>query len=101
MCWPGRIKSSDDIFNFRLPIFDLGESNMTQIFQANLLSFRSDNPKSSQRYLKFFLRLIMGDRSDDVEGHTRTRERMAHGNVYAPVRRPDRVCVSLFRPYRD
>src|SRR5215813_15585488 len=58
-------------------------------------------PKSSQRYLKFFLRLIMGDRSDDVEDHTRTRERMAHGNVYALVRRPDRVCVSLFRPYRD
>src|SRR5262249_24941063 len=57
--------------------------------------------KSSQRYLKFFLRLIMGDRSDDVEGHTRTRERMAHGNVYALERRPDRVCVSLFRPYRD
>src|SRR5215510_13608734 len=56
---------------------------------------------SSQRYLKFFLRLIMVDRSDDVEGHTRTRERMAHGNVYALVRRPDRVCVSLFRPYRD
>src|SRR5215831_17867805 len=57
--------------------------------------------KSSQRYLKFFLRLIMVDRSDDVEGHTRTRERMAHGNVYALVRRPDRACVSLFRPYRD
>src|SRR5262245_48734083 len=57
--------------------------------------------RSSQRYLKFFLRLIMVDRSDDVEGHTRTRERMAHGNVYALVRRPDRVCVSLFRPYRD
>src|SRR5215831_12863515 len=56
---------------------------------------------SSQRYLKFFLRLIMVDRSDDVEGHTRTRERMAHGNVYALERRPDRVCVSLFRPYRD
>src|SRR5262244_3467174 len=57
--------------------------------------------KTSQRYLKFFLRLIMVDRSEDVEGHTRTRERMAHGNVYALVRRPDRVCVSLFRPYRD
>src|SRR5262245_28750075 len=46
MCWCEQIKSSDDIFDFRLPIFDLGESNMTQIFQANLLSFRSDNPKS-------------------------------------------------------
>src|SRR5262249_1327569 len=64
------------------------------------LAFGLD-PNSSQRYLKFFLRLIMVDRSDDVEGHTRTRERMAHGNVYALVRRPDRVCVSLFRPYRD
>src|SRR5215510_15143586 len=30
----------------------------------------SHNLKSSQRYLKFFLRLIMVDRSDDVEGHT-------------------------------
>src|SRR5262245_60610138 len=46
MCWCEQIKSSDDIFDFRLPIFDWGESNMTQIFQANLLSFRSDNPKS-------------------------------------------------------
>src|SRR5215471_4307144 len=54
MYWRGRIKSSDDIFNFRLPIFDLGESNMTQIFQANLLSFRSDNPKSKIENLKWW-----------------------------------------------
>jgi len=37
-----------------LPIFDLGESNMTQIFQANLLSFRSDNPKSKIENLKWW-----------------------------------------------
>src|SRR5215475_15569374 len=54
MYWRGRIKSSDDIFDFRLPIFDLGESNMTQIFRANLLSFRSDNPKFKIENLKWW-----------------------------------------------
>jgi len=39
--------------DFRLPIFDLGETNMTQIFPANLLSFRSDNPKSKIENLKW------------------------------------------------
>src|SRR5262249_31335137 len=33
---------------------DLGESNMTQIFQANFLSFRSDNPKSKIENLKWW-----------------------------------------------
>jgi hypothetical protein len=43
----------------------------------------------------------MGDRSDHVVGLTRTSERTADENVYAPVWQPDRVCLPLFRPYRD
>src|SRR5262245_13186014 len=50
--WRG---SWDTKFNeFWIADFRLGESNMTQIFQANLLSFRSDNPKSKIKNLKWW-----------------------------------------------
>src|SRR4029450_9400147 len=38
----------------------------------------------------------MSDQSDHVVGLTPSRERMAHGNVYAPVWQPDRVVYHCF-----